>query len=164
MTSTIQGPGILFVRSRISPASKQVLDEPTFLKWYDDLHIPEVVSTSGIKSAFRYIDMHKTCPASPKPYLAFYPMLDLAFTLSEEFRGVRVESETLPGSGVVYDLADFDVSYLGFCGATMPKRGHGRAEYIVTAGIRPGNDADMESLDKFFEEVIRKLVEGEVMC
>ena len=122
MTSLIKGPGMLYVRSRIAQSAKDILDEETFLKWYDDEHIAEVVATSGIKSGFRYIDVNKTSPlgdsANPKPFLAFYPMADLAFTLGQEFKEVKVKSDTLPGSGIVYDLADLDVSYLGFRGAT----------------------------------------------
>jgi hypothetical protein len=53
MTESIQGPGLLYVRSRISPTSKDILDEETFLRWYDDEHIAEVVNTSGIRTGFR---------------------------------------------------------------------------------------------------------------
>jgi len=127
--SAIQGPGILFVRSRISPTSKDILDECTFLKWYDDEHIAEVVSTSGIQSAFRYVDVSKSSPTGDsqnlKPFLAVYPMRDLTFTLSDEFKKINVKSDNLPGSGIIYDLADMDVSYLGFMGATPRKEGDG---------------------------------------
>ena len=129
-TAAIQGPGILFVRSRISPTSKDTLTESKFLEWYDDEHIPEVVSTSGIRSAFRYVDANKTSPMgnsqNMKPFLAFYPMLDLVFTLSDEFKKIKVASSDLPGSGIIYDLADMDVSYLGFLGATPRKEGKDR--------------------------------------
>ncbi|KAL7773389.1 hypothetical protein CFE70_003353 [Pyrenophora teres f. teres 0-1] len=125
--SAIQGPGILFVRSRISPASENILDEPTFLRWYDDEHIPEVVSTSGIRSASRYIDVNKTSPTGDvqnlKPFLTFYPMQNLDFTLSDEFKKISVQSSILPDSGIIYDFADMDVSYLGFLGATPRKDG-----------------------------------------
>jgi hypothetical protein len=53
MSAPVQGPGILYVRSRIASSAKDVLDEKTFLKWYDEEHITEVVDTSGIKSGFR---------------------------------------------------------------------------------------------------------------
>ncbi|KNG46632.1 hypothetical protein TW65_06636 [Stemphylium lycopersici] len=123
----IHGPGILFVRSRISPSSKSILDEPTFLNWYDEEHIPEVTSTSSIKNGFRYVDINKTSTTgdaqNPKPYLACYPMPDLAFTLRDEFKKINFRSSTLPGSGIIYDLVDMDVSYLGFLGATSRKGG-----------------------------------------
>jgi hypothetical protein len=68
------------------------------------------MQTSGIDSAFRYID---TNPEALKPYLAFYPMKDLAFTQGEEFRKISVHSKLLPGTGLCYDLADIDVRYYG---------------------------------------------------
>jgi len=40
-------------------------------------------------------------------------MEDMTFTLSEEFKNIRVKSDLLPGNGVVYDVADMDVRYLG---------------------------------------------------
>ena len=133
----IHGPGILFVRSRISPASKSTLDESTFLKWYDDEHIPEVISTSSIKSGVRYVDINKTSRTgdaqNPKPYLACYPMQELAFTLGDEFKKINFRSSTLPGSGIVYDLVDMDVSYLGFLGATPEKRSRSDGELTIDA-------------------------------
>ncbi|CAE7023775.1 hypothetical protein PTTW11_03650 [Pyrenophora teres f. teres] len=156
--SAIQGPGILFVRSRISPASENILDEPTFLRWYDDEHIPEVVSTSGIRSASRYIDVNKTSPTGDvqnlKPFLTFYPMQNLDFTLSDEFKKISVQSSILPDSGIIYDFADMDVSYLGFLGATPRKDGDvgGHAKYILSSGIRPEKEPGIDGIQTFFHQ------------
>jgi len=158
-TSAIQGPGILFVRSRISPSAHDILSEPTFLAWYDNEHIPEVVSTSGVDSSFRFIDIHKSSPIgnerNPKPFLACYPMEDLAFTLGDEFKKIGFKSSALPGSGVIYDLADMDVSYLGIVGKT-PKRREGevgRPKYVITSGIRPEKQPAEEQVTAFFQKV-----------
>jgi len=157
--SAIQGPGILFVRSRISPSANEILSEPTFLAWYDNEHIPEVVSTSGVDSAFRFIDIHKSAPIgneqNPKPFLACYPMEDLAFTLGDEFKNIGFRSSALPGSGVIYDLADMDVSYLGIVGKT-PKREEGeggRPKYVITSGIRPEKQPAEGQVTAFFKKV-----------
>lgn len=156
MTSAIHGPGILFVRSRISPSASSILSEQTFLQWYDEEHIAEVVSTSGIKSGFRYIDTAKTSPCgdatNPKPYLAFYPMEDLTCTLGDEFRKIGFKSDKLPGTGIVYDLADLDVSYLGLVG----KMGNGRdrAEYVVTCGVRP--QTSQKDSERLADEVLAR--------
>jgi hypothetical protein len=48
-------------------------------------------------------------------------MPDLAFTQGPEFKSVRVKSDILPGSGIIYDMADMDVSYLGLVGKTESK-------------------------------------------
>lgn len=105
-TGTIKGRGILYVISKI--AATDLLDEKTYLKWYFDDHIAEIVETSGINSALflKHVD-----PQPDKPYLAMYPMDDLAFTLGDEFKKIRVHSYVLPNGGPVYDLADIDVRY-----------------------------------------------------
>lgn len=127
MASAIKGPGILWVTSGIAKPAQDILDETTFLRWYDEDHIVEIVETSGISDAFRYIDVDKGSLSISKPFLAFYPMPDLAFTQSEEFRKIKVKSDILPGSGIVYDLADIDVSYFGLIGKneTKGKKGEG---------------------------------------
>ncbi|KAH7083819.1 hypothetical protein FB567DRAFT_92489 [Paraphoma chrysanthemicola] len=159
MTSSIQGPGLLHVRSRISPSAASILSESTYLKWYDDEHITEVVSTSGINSGFRYIDINKTSvcgdAANPKPFLAFYPMEKLEFTLGDEFRKIGFQSENLPGTGIVYDLADLDVSYLGLEGVTRRKKeGKGSAKFILSIGLRPSSNIGLAS---FLERQISHL-------
>ncbi|KAI4665556.1 uncharacterized protein J4E78_003018 [Alternaria triticimaculans] len=162
-TSAIQGPGILFVRSRISPSAKDILSEPTFLAWYDNEHIPEVVSTSGVDSAFRFLDIHKSSSIgneqNPKPFLACYPMEDLAFTLGDEFKRIGFKSSALPGSGVIYDLADMDVSYLGIVGKTLDRREWeaGGPKYVITSGIRPEKQIAEEQVTAFFQKQISTL-------
>ena len=41
----VKGQGVLYVTSRI--ARDDILDEATYLKWYDEDHIDEIVHTSG---------------------------------------------------------------------------------------------------------------------
>lgn len=127
MIFKIDGPGLLHVRSRIS---SPLLSESVFTKWYDEEHIAEVVLTSGIKSGFRYIDVNKTPgdgsgdERNPKPFFAVYPLDDLRFTQGEEFKKISVTGKEIPGSGVVYDFAEFDVSYMGKRGVSE-RRGKG---------------------------------------
>lgn len=125
MSEAIKGPGMLWVTSRISKSSADILDEATFMKWYDDDHIAEIVETEGIKTGFRYINVDKESAtgseAVPKPFLAFYPMDDLAFTQGPGFKNIRVKSDILPGTGIVYDMADIDVSYVGLVTKSEPK-------------------------------------------
>ncbi|KAL5119959.1 hypothetical protein ACEQ8H_002057 [Pleosporales sp. CAS-2024a] len=147
---SMQGPGILFVRASIAD---DILDEKTFLRWYDADHIPEVVTTSGIKSGFRCVDSEKESPSgrmrNPKPLLTFYPMSDLSFASSDEFRAIKVSSDLLPGDGSVYDLADFEVSFLSLRNKTEKKEGAGGKQYVLTCGVRlePG-----QSMDELFKK------------
>jgi hypothetical protein len=54
MTTAIKGPGLLYVNSKLA---SNLLDEETYLKWYSEDHIPEVIATSGIDSALRFKDI-----------------------------------------------------------------------------------------------------------
>ncbi|KAF2004342.1 hypothetical protein P154DRAFT_519542 [Amniculicola lignicola CBS 123094] len=152
MSSDIKGPGILWVTSCIAPSAKDILDETTYLKWYDEDHIAEIMETSGIKNAFRYFNVLKGSSSAPKPYLAFYPMQDLAFTQGPEFRTIKVHSDILPGSGLCYDLADIDVSYLGLSGKTEAKAKKEPAPYILVSGIEPAQETSDESVASFFDQ------------
>ena len=101
----ISGPGILFVNSKI--ARNDLIDEKLYLQWYDEDHIPEILKTSGVRSALRFKDVNGD--KAEMPYLAMYPMEDIGFTQSEEFRKIKVHSPMLPGQNSIYDLCDFDV-------------------------------------------------------
>ncbi|KAF2111435.1 hypothetical protein BDV96DRAFT_649995 [Lophiotrema nucula] len=159
MATAIKGEGMLWVTSRVAKSAQDILDEPTFLKWYDEDHIAEIVETRGINNAFRYIDVDKGTPAVPKPYLAFYPMPDLAFTQGEEFKHIKVKSDILPGSGIVYDLADIDVSYFGLVGKTQAKAKKETPPYILVSAIEPADGASDEEVNKFYDDQTTTLSE-----
>jgi hypothetical protein len=106
--AAMKGPGILYVNSKI--ARTDILNEESYMKWYGEDHIPEIIETSGIKSALRFKNID---PNVDKPFLVMYPMPDIAFTQGDEFRKIKVHSDLLPGGGPIYDLADIDVRYYG---------------------------------------------------
>ena len=126
MASAPHGTGIIWAQSRISTEAKDVLDENTFLTWYDEEHIADVVATSAVQSGFRYLDANKTSPCGNEgnhmPFLALYPVPDLSFMLGDEFKKIRVQSDKLPGSGVVFDSVDFEISSLGILDKTERKK------------------------------------------
>ena len=151
----VKGPGVLYVESRI--ARTDILDETTFFKWYDEDHIDEIVNTSGMRSAFRYRDVNweEKTKQKLKPYLAFYPMQDLAFTQGEEFRKIRVKSPILPDTGIIYDLAEMDVRYLGLVYKTEPKQKQsGPAKCLVIFGIEPGAGTTDSEVETWFKEEV----------
>jgi hypothetical protein len=104
----IKGPGILYVNSKI--ARTDLLNEQSYMKWYSEDHIPEILQTSGVNSALRWKDVDAK---ADKPFLVMYPMQDIAFTQGEEFKKIRVHSDLLPNGGPIYDLAEIDVRYYG---------------------------------------------------
>ncbi|KAF2011497.1 hypothetical protein BU24DRAFT_323263, partial [Aaosphaeria arxii CBS 175.79] len=153
----IKGPGFLWVTSRISKSAADILDESTYFKWYDEDHIAEIIATSSIKSGFRYVNVekesHHGSPRAPMPFLAFYPMDDLAFMQGPEFKNIRVKSDILPGSGIIYDFADVDVRYLGLVGQSGKKQGKA-AQYLIVSAIEPATGTSDEDVDAFFDQQI----------
>jgi hypothetical protein len=142
----IKGPGMLYVTSKIS--QPDIMDYDTYMKWYDEDHIAEIIETSGIDSAYRYIDTSKN---ALKPYLAFYPMEDVGFTQGEEFRKIKVKSDLLPGTGICYDLADIDVRYIGLIGQNGQRKGV--AEYLLSTAIEPSPSTSDADAEKWLETV-----------
>jgi hypothetical protein len=116
MTTAIKGPGLLYVNSKLA---SNLLDEETYLKWYSEDHIPEVIATSGIDSALRFKDIDSS---ADKPNLVLYPMKDIAFTQGEEFKKIKVHSDILPEGKPIYDLAELDVRYYGLAQVFDPKK------------------------------------------
>lgn len=102
------------------------MSEEVYMKWYDEDHIAEIMQTDGIHDAFRYIDTDKN---ADKPYLAFYPMKDIAFTQGPDFKKIKVKSDLLPGTGLCYDLADIDVRYYGLTGTSGTRQGKKGASF-----------------------------------
>lgn len=130
MSENIQGPGLLFVNSKI--IRPDLIGEEAFFKWYDEDHIAEILATSGIQSAFRFLDAN--IGSVERPYLAMYPMRDIGFTKTEEFRNINVSSDMLPNGGPIYDLADFDVRYYKLVQVFDPKK-KGKGEKHMLARV-----------------------------
>ncbi|KAK4195464.1 hypothetical protein QBC40DRAFT_288994 [Triangularia verruculosa] len=99
-------PGIIAVRSRPSP----LLTSIVFQKWYEDIHIPDVLGTGHVKSATRY----HTSDSSSMPFLAIYQLPDM-FWLHEDdckFWKIPLRSEVLPGDNTsIFDVAEFKTEF-----------------------------------------------------
>jgi hypothetical protein len=104
------------------------------------------METSGINDAYRYIDNNEK---APKPYLAFYPMPDLAFTQGEEFRKIKVKSDLLPGTGLCYDLADIDVRYYGLTDKVGFREGV--ASTLFVTAIEPGTGSSDAAVEEWYK-------------
>jgi hypothetical protein len=104
-TPQLKGPGLLLVNSKIT--RPDILDEEMFINWYSADHIPEILNTSGVDSALRF----KNADANAeRPYIVVYPMGNIGFALSEEYKTkINIYSDLLPGGSPIYDLVDMDV-------------------------------------------------------
>ena len=108
-TPELKGPGLLLVNSKITHSN--ILDEETFIKWYSEDHIPEILDTSGVNSALRFKNAD---PKAERPYMVLYPMDNIGHTQSEEFKKINVYSDLLPAGGPIYNFVDMDVRVYSF--------------------------------------------------
>jgi hypothetical protein len=109
-TPQLKGPGLLLVNSKIT--RPDILDEEMFINWYSADHIPEILNTSGVDSALRFKNVDAK---AERPYMVVYPMDNIGFTQSEEFKTkINIYSDLLPGGGPIYDLVDMDVRIYAF--------------------------------------------------
>lgn len=83
-----------------------------FNKWYSDIHIPDILATSGFDSAVLYKSID---PKADRPYLAIYPVSDVNWLGSQEFSSIPNTSNYFPGpSHKCFDYADFDSRFYEF--------------------------------------------------
>ncbi|KAL2811258.1 hypothetical protein BJX63DRAFT_433549 [Aspergillus granulosus] len=107
MTSLYTGPGLLYVGSRTKPSTD--ISNETYNKWYDDIHVPDVLETSGVQTAVRYIAAPGKSDDLNWPFLAVYPISNLHYLTTEEFANIPSTDRLLPGpSHSCLDCAEFD--------------------------------------------------------
>ncbi|ROT38962.1 hypothetical protein SODALDRAFT_294125 [Sodiomyces alkalinus F11] len=154
----VSGRGLLYVNSAIERTD--VLDEEKFMDWYDNDHIAEVLETSGVSSAWRFKDVE--FGKVEKPYLAMYPLEDIGFTQTDEFKKIRVHSDKIPGGAAIYDVANFDVRVYNLIQVFDPtKKGKGHTKTIISAQIEPGPEVSDEEFDRWYrEEHLEELCKG----
>ncbi|KAK6063489.1 putative alpha/beta hydrolase [Seiridium cupressi] len=148
MAETISGPGCLYVESRISKPG--ILDEKTYLKWYGEDHIVDLLQISGIGSARVLKDVN---PDADKPYLVLYPLDDLGIMKSDDMKNIKARSDLLPGTGNIYDLADFDSRFDSLIQVYDPTgKGKGHARSVISVQIQLKQGGDVEDFDRWYRE------------
>ncbi|KAK4460734.1 hypothetical protein QBC42DRAFT_331571, partial [Cladorrhinum samala] len=120
-------PGIILVKSGITSTS---LTPETFDKWYDEIHIPDVLSTPEISWAARYHHHHhrerphelsqlpqsqdSSLARSPLPYLAVYRTDNLSWLHDPgcELWSVPLASALLPSrKETIFAWARFETEF-----------------------------------------------------
>jgi hypothetical protein len=106
----LSGPGILWINSKVT--GQGALSVPAFNSWYEDIHIPDIISArpGGVVASWRYICKDNARTAS---FLAVYKVPDMSFLQSPEFKSIPMVHPTLPGNGPIHRFADFDSRFLG---------------------------------------------------
>lgn len=98
--------GLLWVNSKITKPDE--LSKEDFTKWYDEIHVPDVLKmpSKKITSARRYESID---PSADRPYLAIYPVEDIQFVETPEFLKIPVHDNVFPGpSHLCFDYAEID--------------------------------------------------------
>jgi hypothetical protein len=123
-TTSVSFPDLMFVNSKIT--SPKTLSTETFFEWYDEDHIPDVYDSGKVGGAWRYFDVQED---TERPYLALYDIDNVTFRTSPNFAAIRVTSAVLPGTGAIFDMADFDIRF------------YSRTQLYEPAGTKPGERA-----------------------
>jgi len=135
-------PGIIFVRARIRPEAKDILDHKTLSRWYDDVHIPDMLRLPKVDLAVRYLAGPESASTSSTtqeadnekngdarwPYLAIYSVSDEAWLHRDdcELKKVPLTSDILPNeSRSVLELVEFDTRFY----RRTESRGQSRGEH-----------------------------------
>ncbi|EME77271.1 uncharacterized protein MYCFIDRAFT_83221 [Pseudocercospora fijiensis CIRAD86] len=137
-------PGLLYVNSTIKDPR---LSEEASTEWYEGVHIPDVFKTSGSGAPTKAYRWKASDPAAEKPYLALYPTADVDFLGSDEFKQIPVHCDKLPGSGQIFELADFDTRYYKLKQLYGPESeaiGDAQPDFVIVAGFTPADDEDYE--------------------
>ncbi|KAK5717026.1 hypothetical protein LTR17_016168 [Elasticomyces elasticus] len=136
-----KNPGLLFVNSKITRPDE--LSDDAYTKWYEEVHIPDILKTSGISEASRFLSID---PKSERPYLALYPLEDLDFLQTDEFFSIPVHHDSIPGSHAIFDFGDFDTRYYKFVQHYEAENAKsGQPNFVIAAAFTPTDDEDYEN-------------------
>ncbi|TKA62772.1 hypothetical protein B0A49_09097 [Cryomyces minteri] len=138
--------GLLFATSKIKNPE---LSDDIYNKWYNDIHLPDVLATGCAPIALRYKNKNKD---AKMPYLALYPLDDLALLESEKFKNIPLTSDVLPGGGEAFENIEFAIrTYLPIQKFEGQIEKSGRGNCIICVAMEPAEGTDEE-----FDEWYRK--------
>ncbi|KAI0025055.1 hypothetical protein F4780DRAFT_768375 [Xylariomycetidae sp. FL0641] len=142
-------PGLRFVSSRIIDPKK--LPDDQYNRFYNEEHLPHVLSAGRSKLALRY---KSVSPSSPLPYLALYPIEDYETMGTPEARKFEKEARKSRTLGVddIFDLIHFEMkpyekiqSYEAYGHEKQTGRDRGRTLVCVAMEPQEGDDEELES-------------------
>jgi hypothetical protein len=113
----LSGPGIFLSASRIT---NPILSDAAFNKWYNEVHIRDVLATGGVSRATRFREAN---PNAKSHYLALYTVPDLSVILSDEFKKIPMTHESLPEGRSIHEMVNFDTRFYSFVQVDPPSEG-----------------------------------------
>jgi hypothetical protein len=99
------GPGIFLSLSKITDKN---LSDDVFNRWYNEVHIRDVLNTGCITKAYRFKDKN---PNAERPYAALYVCPDMSCIGGEKMKSIPMTSDMLPGGKNCHGLASFDTRF-----------------------------------------------------
>lgn len=143
--------GVFLVNSGIT--AKDTLDLETFTRWYEDIHIPDLLKTSGAHTAYRF----KSAAESPKldavvstrPFLALYLIENTLWVADDnsEMWKVSLVHDMLPNeSKNIFELAEFQMGLYEKLGSAGGE-GIAPAKSVVVVSIDPEDAASRAASD-----------------
>lgn len=109
-------PGLLLVYSRLKKDSS--ITSETFQEWYDKVHLPDVLASSGINEGYRYNQVY---PDAEWQFMAVYPVEDASFLGSDEFNAIPTHGKEF-FSGGCRDHADFEARFYDLIQVFEPRQ------------------------------------------
>lgn len=109
------------------------------------MHIPGMVASSGIASAWRW---QAANPDYGKPNLVIYKVPDLAFLQSDEYKSAKKKSDTLPDAGLIDQFVESETRLYQLVQLfETEKQPEDAFPTIISAAIEParGGAADLDS-------------------
>lgn len=86
--------------------SPDLVPDDVLMSWYDNIHIPDVIATSGMKTALRFEALD---PKTKYRWLVVYPVKDINFAATEEFDNIPKGGHKKIGGRMFTDLAQLDL-------------------------------------------------------
>lgn len=87
-------------------ASQDIISDDALMSWYDEIHIPDVIATSGMRTALRFEAIN---PEAKYRWLVVYPVNDIGFAATEEFDKIPKGGHKEIGGREFTDLAELDL-------------------------------------------------------
>ncbi|KAK4222762.1 hypothetical protein QBC38DRAFT_503724 [Podospora fimiseda] len=161
MALTIPTPGIFWANSGVLPSQKPILPYETYVKWYEEVHIPDWMAAKpgAITAAWRYQSLD---PDRTLPFLVTYKYPDFTDLNAPEFSRVSLSHPLLPEGKPVNQLAQFEVlsgSHLETWRAVTT--GDERGPLLVTETIDPGTISTAQINTWYQETYINEIVKIE---
>lgn len=120
-----------------------------FNKWYNEVHVADILAVPGVNTAIRYANADPT--ATPQ-FLAQYPVADLSTLASEEMKKVPMTHETFAGpTNLITEVVDVAPRVFGHIQTYEPESKPGPAKFLLAVGITPAAGTD-DDLDKWYRE------------